>query len=222
MGAVRTRAGALLTAIAVVVAACGGGNSGDLETYCALLRDGVGLRASNTSVQESEFEQLLEVAPSDVRGAVLELSNATRSLEDIDELDQLFDAAFDPDAQAARVAFNEHAAQACGVSGQAIPGGAVATTAGIVADLRAYVDNNFSGSAWLPKVRYDVQLADEELDGVKVTFVVGASDDEATQACAAISVYVYELRGANGEVTVVDDGLVTVRRASADALCEEV
>ena len=208
--------------MAIVVAACGGGNSGDLDAYCDLLSDGVGLRAANTSVQESEFDQLLDVAPSDIREAVRELSNTTRSLDEIEEVDQLFAAAFDPDAQAARTAFNDHAALACGVTGQALVTGAVAANAEIVSDLRAYVDNNFSGSGWLPKVRYDLELEDEILDGVQVTFVVGAQSDEAAQACAAISVYVFELRGATGSVSVIDDGSVVFQRADATASCEAV
>lgn len=208
----------LMMMMAIVVAACSGGKSGDLESYCALLQDGVGLQSANTPVQEPEFEQLLGVAPSDVRDAVRELSNTTRSLEEIKELDQLFDVAFDPAAQAARRRFNEHATQVCGINrGELIL--SATTSADVIADLRAYADDNFGGSSWLPKVRYDVKFEGEDLVGIDVTFVVDARDDETAQACAAVSVYFYELLEAIGEVSVINEGLVAVRRTGSLAPC---
>ena len=208
--------------LALLVAACGGGDTSDLDAYCNLVRDGVGFGASNVAVQEAELQELLGVAPGEVRDAVLELINTTRSLDDIDELDQLFDAAFDPDAQAAKADFDRFAVEACGIDASALPDGRVDSAAGLVTDIGAYVDANFESATWVPKVRYDVEREGGALHDITVTFVVDARDDEAQQACAALSVYLYELRDADGSVIVMSDDLVSVQRSGPDAACEAV
>lgn len=207
---------------ALLAAACGGGDTSDLDAYCNLVREGVGFGTLNVAVQEAELQDLLAVAPGEVRDAVLELINTTRGLDDIDELDQLFDAAFDPDAQAAKASFDRFAVEACGVDASALPEGRVDSDAGLITDIGAYVDANFEGATWVPKVRYDVEREDSALRDITITFVVDARDDEAQQACAALSVYLYELRGADGSVVVVSDDLVTVQRSGPGAACEAV
>lgn len=204
------------------LSSCGGGDGGDLEAYCQLLVDGTGLSASNEVVQAADFALLLEVAPSEIREAVQELTNTTRGLRDIDELDQLFSAAFDPDAQAARTAFTDHAVRVCGVDSGALPAGSVDSTAALVDEVEAFVEGNFAAAGWVPKVRYDIERADGEVDGITVTFIIDPEDDEPVRACSAVAVYLYELRQGAGEVTVVADGLVVARRAGPDATCEVV
>ncbi len=213
---------AALVAIAVIASACGGGGGGDLEAYCELLSEGKGLSASNEVVQAADFAALLEVAPAEVRDAVQELTNTTRGLRDIDELDQLFSAAFDPEAQAARTGFTQHAVTVCGVDSATLPPGEVDTTAALVDDVEAYVESNFAAASWVPKVRYDVDRVDGDLDGITVTFIIDAEGDEPINACNALAVYLYELRRGAGEVAVVSDGLVVTRRAGPDASCEMV
>lgn len=96
---------ALFFVVSLAASACGGGNQGDVDAYCKLIRTG----------HADDLEALVEVAPPEIRDTVIELDNATRGLADIDELDQLFDAAFDPDAQAARTRFTEFSSDMCGV-----------------------------------------------------------------------------------------------------------
>ncbi len=221
-GPVRHRLLAALVVVAVPLSACGGGDGGDLEAYCQLLVEGKGLTASNEVVQAEDLAALLKVAPREIRDAVQELSNTTRGLRDIDELDQLFSAAFDPDAQAARAAFTEHAVRGCGLDSTTLPAGPVDSTAALVDGVEAYVEGNFAGAAWVPKVRYDIQRVDGGLDGITVTFIIDAEGDEPIQACNAVAVYLYALSGGRGEVAVVADGLVVARRAGPEAPCELV
>lgn len=101
----RFRLGAISVVIVVLLAACGGGNEGDVDAYCTLIRAG----------EVDDLEALIEVAPPEIRNTVVALDNATRGLTDIGELHQLFAAAFDPDAQAARVLFTEFSSDMCGV-----------------------------------------------------------------------------------------------------------
>ncbi len=206
----------------MVAAACGGGDNSDLDAYCALVRDGVGVGAAGGAEQAAQLDELLAVAPGEIRDAVLELENTTRSLIEIEEIDQLFDAAFDPDAQAARQEFVQFAVDSCGVSAEALPAGRVGSDSEFIADIQGYVNSNFAGAGWVPKVRYDIEREEAALQSISVTFVVEAGGDEASQACAALSVYLYELRGATGLVSVIDGGLVVVERQGPDGRCESV
>ena len=88
----RVRPLAVIIAIALAVAACGGSDDGDLDAYCDLILAGKGLSASNQAAQAADFEELLGVAPPAIRDAVTELLNTTRGLSDIDELDQSLDS----------------------------------------------------------------------------------------------------------------------------------
>jgi len=101
---VRARPICMFIVIALVSAACGGGDEGDADAYCRLIRTG----------SADDLAALIEVAPVEIRDTVLQLDNATRGLVDIEELDQLFDAAFDLDAQAARSRFDEYSSDMCG------------------------------------------------------------------------------------------------------------
>ncbi|MFV2040175.1 MAG: hypothetical protein ACC660_08020, partial [Acidimicrobiales bacterium] len=92
----------------------------------------------------------------------------------------------------------------------------------MIADVRSYVQNSFGRTGWARKVRYEIERVDGTLNGVTATFRVPASDDEPAQVCAALSVYLYELRGASGDITVVDKGEVVFQREGPDGECEPV
>lgn len=213
---------AVIVAFSLLAAACSGGDSSDVDAYCELVRDGVGVVDQDSAVEAAEFEELLAVAPPEIGGAVLELSNATRNLGEIEEIDQLFAAAFDPDAQAARLAFARYSEETCGVSDQEAPTGLLGNTSDLIATVQAYVDDSFASIGWVAKVRYDPEFDDGELVSLTATFVVAASDDEAAQVCAALSVFLYELRDDTGTLSVVDDSLVVFERQGPDAQCEPV
>ncbi len=220
-GAVNKRALAGLVAMSVVAGACGGGDTADPEAFCELIREGVGVGASNQDTQAQEFDQLLVVAPDEVGEAVQQLSNTTRGLRDIDELDQLFAAAFDPDAQAARADFNEYAVDVCGYTGEALADDQVTSTTDPLNDLRTFISDSFPGEAWASKVRYDITDADGAVIDIRVTFIIGANGDEPIQACNAVSIYAYQVRDASGAVAVFDDELLVAGRDGATGICAE-
>ena len=220
-GAVNKRALAGLVAMSVVAGACGGGDTADPEAFCELIREGVGVGASNQDTQAQEFDQLLVVAPDEVGEAVQQLSNTTRGLRDIDELDQLFAAAFDPDAQAARADFNEYAVDVCGYTGEALADDQVTSTTDPLNDLRTFISDSFPGEAWASKVRYDITDADSAVIDIRVTFIIGANGDEPIQACNAVSIYAYQVRDVSGAVAVFDDELLVAGRDGATGICAE-
>jgi hypothetical protein len=213
---------ALSVATMLIASACGGGTSSDLEAYCELVRSGAGLGAADAASQAEDLAELSELAPEEVKEAVQQLRNTTGNLDDIEELGQLFDAAFDPDAQEAKDTFNAFAVTACGLDESALPEGGAVSENALLNDLGDYIDKNFADTAWAPKIRHDVERIDGVLAGIEITFVVDAQDNEAMQACSAVAVYLYDISQASGEVTVKSNDLVAARSAGTEDRCEEV
>ena len=208
-----TRLGAAVVAISVLAAACGGSDDGDVAAYCELVNNGVG-------IQDGVFEGLLEVAPPDIRDAVNELANTTRGFDDIDELDELFDAAFDPDAQAARLAFSTHAEDICEYEPPPEEEEAFQFSSNGI-ELREYVSANFGNDDWPDKVTYRVaEASDGQIFEVTARFIESPQGDEALDACAALGVWLYVALGAAGEVRVEHEGEVVAQRLTQTATCE--
>ncbi len=214
------RVAAALVALALLATACGGGDEGDQEAYCAFITtNGVG---TDTSLSAEDLDQLLQVAPPDIRDAVQELLNTTREFVEIEEIDELFDAAFDPDAQAAREEFNTYASDVCGFDGEAISQQATSASATLLSSVRRYVRDNFGSSDWTDKVAYQIEEAtDGQILDITVTFIVEADGDEPSEACTALGIWLYEVRNSGGSVEVIDDDEVVVHRLSREDSCVE-
>ena len=212
-----------MVAVALVAGACGGGDDGDVEAYCALVRDdGLGLASATAPAPASDFVTLLEVAPADIRPTVEQLANTASDLTEITELDQLFAAAFDPDAQAARTAFDDYAVEACGVDLAQIASAEPDEDAAVEAEIAEYIATNFDGVSWASKVRSEVQRVDGDVHGLAIDFVIDAEDDEALAACRALSVWLYEVRGAAGPVNVASADILVAQRLGPAEACTEV
>lgn len=211
-GRVMTRLVAVFAAICVMAAACGGSDDGDLEAYCDLIEAGEG-------IESGEFGELLEVAPPEIRDAVNDLANTTREFDDIVEIHELFDAAFDPDAQAARLAFTTHATDVCGYEPPSDETAMQFSSNG--ARLRDYVSENFGSDEWPDKVTYRVaEASDGQIFEVTARFIDDPEADEALDACAALGVWLYVALGAAGEVRVEHEGDVLAQRLTQTATCE--
>jgi hypothetical protein len=223
-GAVMVRLAAALVSVALVAAACGGDDNLDPEAFCELIREGKAIEASNQATQIQEFDLLIEVAPDEISDAVQQLANTTRGLRNIDELDQLFEAAFDPDAQAARTDFNDYAVTICGYEGDALADGQVTSSTDPLNDLRAFIDQRFSTDMWRAKVRFDPESGPTgtAVTDVEVTFIIEPGDGEALEACEAVAIWAFELQEVTGEVRVLHDDLVLVSSTGPGDTCVTV
>lgn len=210
---------ALLAAV-VVAGGCGGGeDEGDPVAFCGLLREGVGFDATDVT----GLEELEAVAPIDIRPAVRELSNTSRRLDDIPDSDlaELFAAATDPDAGQASIDLEQYAVEQCGLD----PGadgpdvGAIdADTA--LADLSSYVSENFGTTAWADDLDFGVAFEFGRLDSVAATFRGEPDPEDAPlEVCNALAVYLYEIQGGTGRVSVEDDDGVLISREGPDERC---
>ena len=191
----------------------------DVEAFCDLVREGVGIDADQGLVDADEYDQLLEVASDDIVDTITRLANASRDLREITELDDLFDIAFDPEAQAAREAFDAHIVEVCGLDADALPQGRIDSSADLLAELVDYVQANFANETWTSKVRYEVERDNGELHGVTVTFAVDSVGDEPLSVCNALRPWLYRIRGADGPIEVVSGDLALARSDGPDTNC---
>ena len=76
------------------LAGCGGEDKGDLVAFCELAEDGVGMRPAEGEVDLAQLDALEDAAPPDIREAVTTVANASREIDEIEDLQELFERAF--------------------------------------------------------------------------------------------------------------------------------
>lgn len=83
------------------VAACGSDDNGDIVAFCELAEDGVGMRPANDDADLAQLDALEAAAPPDILEAVTTVANASREIDEIEDLGELFRRAFDLEAAVA-------------------------------------------------------------------------------------------------------------------------
>lgn len=78
----------------VVLGACGGEDRGDIVAFCDLAEDGVGMRPAEGEQELAQLDALEDAAPPDIREAVTTVANASREIDEIEDLQELFSKAF--------------------------------------------------------------------------------------------------------------------------------
>lgn len=210
----------VLCAVALFASACGGDDPGDKEAFCGQLREGRGIASPEATINPADFELLGAVAPKEIRSAVTKLANTARSLDEIgdSDLEALFAAAFDPEAETARLELFAYAENDCGIDSEGLQADAARLAA--IEDVREYVTNNFGGASWADALTYRVDNDQDGLNGVTAVFRRRAIGDEALDVCRALSVYLYELHEGEGAVAVERGAQDLAMRSGPDATCE--
>lgn len=85
----------LLLVSALLLAACGDEDRGDVEAFCELAGEGVGMRPANDEGDLAQLDALEDAAPPDIREAATTVANASREVDEIEDLQELFRRAFD-------------------------------------------------------------------------------------------------------------------------------
>ena len=78
----------------VLVGACGGEERGDVVAFCELAEDGVGMLPAEGEEDLAQLDALEDAAPPDIREAVTTVTNASREIDEIEDLQELFSKAF--------------------------------------------------------------------------------------------------------------------------------
>ena len=74
--------------------ACGSDDKGDIEAFCMLAREGVGMHPAEDDADLARLTALEDAAPPDIRPAVTTVANASREVDEIENLRELFRRAF--------------------------------------------------------------------------------------------------------------------------------
>lgn len=195
---------------------------GDPQAFCNQLEEGVGLTGE---VNPAEFDALSVTAPPEIRVVVNQLRNSARDLTEIANDDpinlaELFSARFDPEALDARTRLETYAVDVCGIDLEA---GVPVPVEELQSQLRSYLDTNHSTAPWISKLDARPVVENGQLDSILARFTSADQGDELREACEALSVYLYAVRGASGSVAVeyVDDaGRSAIGRVGPGAICE--
>ena len=84
----------VLSLLILLLAACGGEDKGDIVAFCELAEDGVGMRPAEGEGDLAQLDALEDAAPPDIREAVTTVANASREIDEIEDLQELFERAF--------------------------------------------------------------------------------------------------------------------------------
>lgn len=87
--------GVLLLAVAGLASACGNDGKGDLVAFCDLAEHGVGMRPAEGDQELAQLDELEDAAPPDIKEAATTVANASREVDEIEDLRELFRRAFD-------------------------------------------------------------------------------------------------------------------------------
>lgn len=214
----------LVLVLCLIAASCGDDEDpGDLDAFCALVDDGTGMlvAAEGDAVaagsQAEEFEELEAVAPTDIRGAVSQIANRERDLGEIDDLAELFDAAFSPKALQARRDYRTFVLEQCQIDvGEVVEEEPLS----LVRGLRASATETSAGESWVEKVIYSQETPLLQETIVTITFRTRPLGDEAIGACNAASSYIYGELGQQGTViAVVFADSLQVQRLGSESSC---
>ena len=80
--------------LVLLLGACSGEDKGDLVAFCELAEVGVGMRPAEGEGDLAQLDALEDAAPPDIREAVTSVANASREIDEIRDLQELFERAF--------------------------------------------------------------------------------------------------------------------------------
>ena len=66
-----------------------------MVAFCDLAEEGVGMRPAEGADDLAQLDALEDAAPPDIREAVTAVANASREIDEIEDLQELFSRAFD-------------------------------------------------------------------------------------------------------------------------------
>ena len=137
-------------------------------------------------------------------------------------MDQLFAATFDPDALVAQQKFEIFNADECGISVEAIAAALKANQDLIQGELVQFLEDNDISSSWTGDVNISLVFDGLTIQGAQVTFLTASEQGQALSVCHAISLWMYALKEAEGEILIFEDSREIVRRNASDTKCVEV
>lgn len=174
---------------------------GNLSLFCSLLEQGTGLTSAPTA---EDLEDLARTAPPEIRPTIEALQSRGRDFDDLlaedpPDLEAIFNARFDRDAQIERAALDEYAENSCGLEVNRPPG----------TRWNTWVRQNHGEAAWRQAVAVQFELVGEQISSMTMVFDAAPEPvDQIEQACDAARDF---LQGENAEPGSVQVIIGTVR-----------
>lgn len=201
---------------------CSNSSDGDIEAYCSLVEENFEIGLANSGIELEDLDALLDVSPKTIVKVVEKLRNSLADIAEIDELDQLFAATFDPDALIAQQTFEIFNADECGISVEAIAAALRINQQLIEAELVDFLKENAVYAPWVEKISVSLKFDAVVIQGSEATFTTPAETGEALNVCHAISLWMYSLKEAEGSILIFDNTREIVRRNASDTRCVKV
>ncbi len=223
----RTKLSTVAYSIGVIILlgssfACSSSSDGDIDAYCSLVEENFEIGLSNSGIELDDLEALLAVSPKEIVKVVEKLRNSLADIAEIDELDQLFAATFDPDAIVAQRKFEIFNAEECGISVEAVAAALKANQDLIQGELVKFLEGNNIVSSESGSVNISLVFDGVTIQGAQVTFLMPSEQGQALSVCHAISLWMYALKEAEGQILIFEDSREVVRRNASDTKCVEV
>ncbi len=201
---------------------CSNSSDGDIEAYCGLVEENFEIGLANSGIELEDLDSLLDVSPKIIVKVVEKLRNSLADIAEIDELDQLFAATFDPDALIAQQTFEIFNADECGISVEAIAAALRINQQLIEADLLDFLEKNVVYASWVGKIIVSLKFNSSVIQGAEATFITQAETGEALNVCRAISLWMFAIKEVEGSVLIFDSTREVVRRNASDTRCVKV
>jgi len=201
---------------------CSNSSDGDIEAYCGLVEANFEIGLTNSGIELEDLDALLDVSPKIIVKVVEKLRNSLADIAEIDELDQLFAATFDPDALIAQQTFEIFNADECGISVVAIAAALRINQQLIEAELLDFLEENVVYAPWIGKIIVSLKFNASVIQGAEATFITPAETGEALNVCHAISLWMFAIREAEGSILIFDSTREVIRRNASDTRCVKV
>lgn len=201
---------------------CANSSDGDIEAYCDLVEENFEIGLDNSGIELKDLDALLDVSPKIIVKVVEKLRNSLADIAEIDELDQLFAATFDPDALIAQQTFEIFNADECGISAEAIAAALRINQQIIETELLDFLKENEVYAPWVEKIVVSLKFNASVVQGAEATFITPRETGDALNVCHAISLWMFGVKEVEGSILIFDSTREVVRRNASDTRCVKV
>ena len=210
-GVKRALVAVILTAL-LATACSDAPEPGDLAAFCSLLETGSGLTPSPTA---QDLERLALVAPPAVRPTIEALQNRARDFgellaENPPDLEALFNARFDPQANSEQAALDRYALSSCGI----------AADRPAPTRWNSFVQDNYADAGWSDLVTAQFVVVSERIETATVVFAQTPEPLSLVEdVCRSMSEFLTADGADPGRVQVVVGSVIALEYDSPNGLC---
>lgn len=207
------RAIACLALLAIFCVGCRSApEPGDLAGFCSLLESGSGLSPAPTA---EDLDRLALVAPPAVRPTIEALQNRARDFDDLlaespPNLEALFNARFDPQANTEQAALDRYALSSCGIAADRPP----------ATRWTSFVAENHQDAAWADLITAQFVVTNDRVETATIVFRNAPEPISLVEeVCSATAAFLIADSADPGRIQVLIGPVVALEIESPAGLC---